>query len=126
MNVPLLTAEDHATLIELEESMWREATRFDLAFQQRSFAADFVEFGRSGRMYTREDIIRTEASPICATLPLPNLKVRLLDAHTAQLLYDSQCIHDGVVEFARRSSIWSRTDGGWVMRFHQGTPFEPS
>jgi len=29
------------------------------------------------------------------------------------------------IEHARRSSIWSRTGDGWVMRFHQGTLYVP-
>lgn len=106
--------------------MWRAASRFDLTFQEQRFASDFVEFGRSGRIYTRGQAIRTEASPIQAKLPLPNLKLRVLDANTVQVTYDSEATYDGVVEYAHRSSIWSRTEGRWVMRFHQGTPFQPS
>ena len=126
MTTPDLPQDDQAALIELEESMWRERTRFDLAFQEQRFALDFVEFGRSGRTYTREQIIRTEASPIHAKLPLPNLKVRVLDVSTVLITYDSEATYDGVVEYAHRSSIWSRTEGRWVMRFHQGTPCQPS
>jgi hypothetical protein len=37
--------------------------------------------------------------------------------------YNSHVEHDGVVAHARRSSIWTRTAEGWVMRFHQGTPY---
>jgi hypothetical protein len=106
--------------------MWREATRYDLAFQNRRFASDFVEFGRSGRTYTREQIIRTDPSPIQAKLPLPNLKVRVLDVNTVLITYDSEATYEGVAEYAHRSSVWSRTEGRWVMRFHQGTPYQPS
>ena len=106
--------------------MWRKESRFDLAFQEQRFASDFVEFGRSGRTYTREQIIRVDTSPIQAKLPLPNLKVRVLDVNTVQITYDSEATYGGVVEHAHRSSIWSRTAGGWVMRFHQGTPYDPS
>ena len=106
--------------------MWREETRFDLVFQEQRFASDFMEFGRSGRTYTREQIIRTEASPIQAKLPLPNLKVRVLDVNTVLITYDSEATYEGVVEYAHRSSIWSRTEGYWVMRFHQGTAYQPS
>jgi hypothetical protein len=120
-----LTSEDRAALIELEESMWRAETRFDLAFQEQRFAHDFVEFGRSGRTYTRQQIIRTDSSPIQARLPLPNLQVRVLDVNTVQLTYDSEVIYNSVTEYAVRSSIWSRAEGGWIMRFHQGTPYEP-
>ena len=126
MTTPPLSQEDEAALIELEESMWREETRFDLVFQEQRFASDFMEFGRSGRTYTREQIIRTEASPIQAKLPLPNLKVRVLDVNTVLITYDSEATYEGVVEYAHRSSIWSRTEGYWVMRFHQGTAYQPS
>ena len=60
---------------------------------------------------------------IDATIPLPNLTVRMLDENTAQVTYDSAVMYDGAVEYAHRSSIWSRTTHGWAMRFHQGTPF---
>ena len=60
-----------------------------------------------------------------AVLPLPNMKIRLIDKDTAQLTYDSAATYDGAVEYAHRSSIWSRTSSGWVMHFHQGTPYVP-
>ena len=114
-----------AELTRLEEDMWREGTRYDLAFQERRFAPDFIEFGRSGQVYTREQVICTNPKQIQAVLPLPNLSVRLLDTHTAQVTYDSQVTHAGTVQYAHRSSIWSRIDEIWVMRFHQGTPYMP-
>lgn len=120
-----LSEEDRAILTCLEEDMWREVTRFDQTFQEQRFAADFFEFGRSGRVYTRNQIIRLNSQPIHAVLPLPNLAIRLLDKNTAQLTYNSQVEYDGIIEYGRRSSIWSHTESGWVMRFHQGTPYQP-
>lgn len=119
---PVLADADRAQLVHLEECMWRTETRFDLAFMERTLAPDFFEFGRSGRAWTREQILDMAGRPIDAVLPLPNLKVRLLDADTAQLTYESQVRFDGMVEHAHRSSIWSRTAEGWRLRFHQGTP----
>lgn len=121
-----MSAEDRAELARLEEDMWREATRYDLGFQERRFAQDFTEFGRSGRVYSREQVICADRRPIRAVLPLANLAIRLLDTNTAQVTYDSQVSHCGAVQYAHRSSIWSRIDGVWVMRFHQGTPYVPS
>jgi hypothetical protein len=121
-----LSDSDRAQLTELEESMWQATTRFDLAFMERSLAPDFFEFGRSGRMWSREQTLDMAGRTIDATLPLPNLRIRLLDADTVHLTYDSEVVSDGMVEHAHRSSIWSRTAGGWVLRFHQGTPFRPS
>jgi hypothetical protein len=122
----MLSAEDIAELTRLEEAMWIAATRFDATFQQERFAPDFFEFGRSGRIYAREQItFPGGGEEIKAQLPLDGLRIRVLDGATVQLTYNSHVDYDGAVEHARRSSIWTRTDNGWVMRFHQGTPYEP-
>ena len=105
--------------------MWREETRFDMAFMEKHLALDFFEYGRSGRTYTREQSLAVPRQEINAVLPLPNLSIRTVGTDTAQVTYFSAVTYDGVVEHARRSSIWSRTPQGWVMRFHQGTPYEP-
>jgi hypothetical protein len=127
LRTPVLHAEDRAEITRLEEAMWRTSMRFDLEFQEKHFAPDFFEFGRSGRTYTRQEVLLTptQPQPIHAVLPLPKLQIRLLDDNTAQVTYDSQVTYGATVEHAHRSSIWSRTSSGWVMRFHQGTPYEP-
>lgn len=125
MDLPPLSPDDQAELHRLEESMWQQSHRFDLAFQEARFASDFFEFGRSGRVYDRAQAIRTDSQPIAARLPLANLRFRVLDAQTVLLTYDSAAEYDGVMKYARRSSIWYRSSSGWMMRFHQGTPFEP-
>ena len=122
----LLSAEDRATLTRLEEAMWREATRFDKAFMSATLAPDFFEFGRSGRTYTREQSLAVPRQPTDAMLPLPDLTIRLLDENTAQVTYNSAVTYDGITEYGRRSSLWSRTSGGWILRFHQGTAYLPS
>ena len=92
----MLGPEDKTELSRLEEAMWRPHTRFDLAFQEARFAQDFVEFGRSGRVYNRAQIIRTDTQPIEATLPLPGLAFRQLDKDTVLLTYNSEAVYDGV------------------------------
>ena len=122
-----LDAQDIATLTALEEAMWRADTRFDRAFMERALAADFHEFGRSGRTYTRAQTLAIAPEDSIRTMfPLPNLVIRLLAPDVAQLTYDSQVEYDGAVEHAHRSSIWTRGVDGWQLRFHQGTPFLPA
>jgi hypothetical protein len=120
-----ITNEDLETLQQLEEELWREETRFDMQRMQELIADDFLEFGRSGRVYRRQDTLKIESQPIDAVLPLLEFHARLLDENTAQVTYNSAVTDDGAIEYARRSSIWSRTRSGWVLRFHQGTPFQP-
>jgi hypothetical protein len=118
-----LSEEDRRALTRLEEAMWREETRFDKAFMEQALAPDFFEFGRSGRTYTRQQILDLPKEPVVAQRLLEDLRVRLLDANTAQLTYNSRVRYRDVVESARRSSIWSRSGDTWVLRFHQGTPY---
>lgn len=114
----------HKTLKDLElleEGLWRSGVRFDLKRMEEILAPDFFEIGRSSRCYRREDILRMDARPINAKLPLIDFKARLLDSNIAQVTYISAVTYEGVEERARRSSIWSRTERGWQLRFHQGT-----
>ena len=117
-----LSQQDRDTLEGLEEELWREETRFDEKRMSEVIAPDFFEFGQSGRIYKREDTLAFPRRPIDAVFPLPDFRARLLDEDVAQVTYNSAVTHDGIVQRARRSSIWSRTTGGWVLRFHQGTP----
>lgn len=121
--MPAATGEIRNTLRQLEEELWRAETRFDRTRMDEVFAEDLFEFGRSGRRYTREELLDCEESVIDVVLPLPELEVRLLSPDVAQVTYTSVVTREGEVERSRRSSIWSLEGGAWRLRFHQGTPF---
>jgi hypothetical protein len=116
---------DRQLLERLEEELWREATRFDRARMNDVFADDFFEFGRSGRVYGREETLGAAAAPIDTRFPLEDFRARLLAPDVAQVTYNSAVKRNGAYEFGRRCSIWTRGAKGWLIRFHQGTPFEP-
>ena len=120
--VPCLAPVDLAALQSLEEELWREEARFDVNRMRQIIAEDFFEYGRSGRVYTRGETLAIERQPIHAKLPLPNFQARLISADVAQVTYDTEVSHNGVIQHARRSSIWSKSTRGWQLRFHQGTP----
>jgi hypothetical protein len=124
METAQLSDADRATLTALEEELWREETRFDRKRMTEVIAPDFVEFGRSGRTYDRETCLAFERKPIDAVLPLPNFNIRLISPDVALVTYDSAVTYSGVVQHAHRSSLWSRSEHGWQLRFHQGTPYE--
>jgi hypothetical protein len=113
-----------ATLTSLEESLWRAETRGNRVLMEATFADDVFEFGRSGRIWQRNDMLFDRCKPIAATLPLPNLRIILLNDVTALVTYDSIVTYD-TIEHARRSSVWSLENNHWRLRFHQGTPYEP-
>jgi hypothetical protein len=105
----------------LEESLWRTETRFDRDYMERILASDFVEFGRSGRVYSRAAILALPRQPIEARLR--DFAVRAAGSDLALVTYVSEVRReDGTVELGNRSSLWGRVADGWQLRFHQGTP----
>ena len=65
-----LSSRDRSDLERLEEGLWRADVRFDRKHMDAILAPDFFEFGRSGRIYRREDTLDIPAQPILARLPL--------------------------------------------------------
>ena len=118
-----LSKAEELSFRKLEEEFWREETRFDQGRMDELFASDFFEFGGSGRVHSRAASLGMERAPINAQLPLPDFEARWLAPGVVQVTYNSAVEKDGVVEHRRRSSIWTMSEAGWVMRFHQGTPY---
>jgi hypothetical protein len=101
------SVEDIKKLRELEESLWIAETRFNQELMNKVFAADFFEFGRSGRVYPRDAMLfdARDQIEINATLPLPAFHVRLITPDVAQTTYISEVIYDSQTERGNRSSI---------------------
>ena len=118
-----LSEKEFNELRILEEELWIAETRFDREYMEEIMASDFFEFGRSGRIHSREATLSHEGGQIDAVIPLQNLSIRLLTEEVAQVTYNSEVTFDGVVEKGRRSSIWSKSGEKWKLRFHQGTEF---
>lgn len=116
-----ISNEDYNEFMKLEESLWRSETRFDDDYMNKVLAPDFFEFGRSGRIYKREDTLGVPSQEINGKLPLRDFQVHSIDTNTVLVTYVSE-VTDGEVEVGNRSSLWSKIDGVWKLRFHQGTP----
>lgn len=116
-----INEKDIEEIQKLEESLWRTETRFDLNYMERILAPDFFEFGRSGRIYQRNDTLHgARPQVINAKIPLKNFKITTISDNTCLVTYISEVMYEGL-EVGNRSSIWSKTEKGWQIRFHQGT-----
>jgi hypothetical protein len=123
-----LTAEIHALEMRLLEPLVR-ASPDKLA---ELLAADFVEFGSSGRAYDRTQIIAALSVEQGAPGPplertITDFAVRLLADNVALATYRVARRKPGAAaaEHVMRSSIWRRNGGRWQMAFHQGTRVAP-
>ena len=119
----IIAPNDRATLIALEETLWRAETRFDPVLMNQTFSPDFVEFGRSGRRYERAEMLfdPDPNAEIKALLPLPDYSVELVAVDVALATYTSKVRYGGEIKVGRRSSLWVKDGGRWQLRFHQGT-----
>ncbi|GAA5011808.1 nuclear transport factor 2 family protein [Streptomyces siamensis] len=84
---------------------------------------EFHEFGSSGRLWDRASIIaELTAVPGAGTRPMTASRMRgvQLAADLVHLTFDTEG-HNG--RRAHRSSLWRRSVDGWLLYFHQGTPF---
>jgi len=84
----------------------------------------FVEHGRSGRSYTKADVLTALGQRRSGTLLFQDFRVRLLGPDAALVTYRSHLDSwDGAsCSPTLRSSVWLRRAEGWVVTFHQGTP----
>ncbi|MFO7298802.1 MAG: DUF4440 domain-containing protein [Actinomycetes bacterium] len=115
-------ADVFTVLQRLEESLYLPETRFDQQYMDELLAPEFVEFGSSGRVWNRMQIIRTDPVEIAAKLPLPDLEIRLLGVEVALVTYRTEMGLDFATA-ANRSSVWRfYPDGKWRLVFHQATP----
>ncbi|WP_084631290.1 nuclear transport factor 2 family protein [Demequina aestuarii] len=114
-----LTREEVLTLQALEEAMWRADTRFDMRFMDAVLAAEFIEVGRSGRTYTRDEILALQSTEIDVDLPLTGFTAVAICEDVALVRYTSVPTKASRGE-AHRTSVWVN-DGRWRLRFHQAT-----
>ena len=113
-------------LIELETELHRIETRRNTGRLDQLLHPDFVEFGRSGRRYSRREVLE-EFSDGREMAPVEAQDFELVELGPGVVLLTYRSAHVGPAgELSRetlRSSLWIETEAGWRMRFHQGTPW---
>ncbi|MEO8505447.1 MAG: DUF4440 domain-containing protein [Acidobacteriota bacterium] len=108
-----------------------ELLRLELELANRSrtagepgahIAAEFVEFGSSGRTHTRADVVAWLAGPPEEPFTLTEFRDRELAPDVVLVTYRAERrTSEGTVHSSMRSSIWKWSESRWQMVFHQGT-----
>ena len=116
--------QDLATyLFHLEQQLLEPSTRRDVTALTSLLAEDFREFGSSGRIYTRQQIIDALAAESPRAIQLSDPLCQQLAEDIALLTYRStRTIALKAATQALRSSLWVYRNNRWQMLFHQGTP----
>jgi hypothetical protein len=107
------------TLRELEVELHDPSARGSEHAAQL-LAESFVEFGSSGQVYSRAEVILLLASEASPKISASQFSVQRIAQDAALLTYVS-CHHSSQKTFSLRSSIWQFQEGQWRIIFHQGT-----
>ena len=113
-------------LRQLEQELLEGSVRRNAPRVTELLAEDFREFGSSGRVFTRQEIVDALQAEAPARFFTQNFQLTMLASHVALVTYESSKeTADGLVRRSLRSSIWQLADDGWRMVFHQGTNMAP-
>jgi hypothetical protein len=113
-----------AEIRALEERLHQPSVRRSREAVEALLAEGFVEFGASGRVYDRAEIIEllvSEAEEDDGDLTSSDYSLRPVSPDVVLLTYRTRRILGGNVRLCLRSSIWTHDGSRWKMLFHQGT-----
>ncbi|HTB96564.1 MAG TPA: DUF4440 domain-containing protein [Terracidiphilus sp.] len=117
---------DAATVAEverLERLLLEPEVRRDRERVAALLTDDFFEFGKSGRVWTRERILEMLGSEDYTQPEVEDFTCHGIAADVVLVTYRTVRGNDGTGErdVTLRSSIWVKDAGRWKVRFHQGT-----
>lgn len=118
--------DDVSFFQELEASLLRPEIRANKDIVSKLLAEGFVEFGNSGRIYDRNQVIDGLVQDISAP-PVErtayDFSVRRISEMAVLVTYRvTRRMPDGEEFQTLRSSIWQLIGDQWQIVFHQGTP----
>jgi hypothetical protein len=116
-------SEIDAHLRACEEALLDPAVRRDRKRVAALLAAGFLEFGSSGRMWTRAEVLELLATESYDPPAMEAFQCDLIGVDVALVTYKTVRVDagSGLRTAVLRSSIWIREAGEWRVRFHQGT-----
>jgi ribonuclease HI len=109
---------DEEIVLRLERSLLTEQVRGDVAALGALLHPEFLEVGRSGRMWSRDDAALSPTADDGAFVDV--ISSQRLSSEAVLLVYRATDARGATL----RSSLWVREGGRWRLRFHQATPSE--
>lgn len=90
------------------------------------FSDDFVEFGSSGKVYNKPEVVHALQHEPETKFEVVDFKINPLSPEVVLATYRVKKIRveENKTTQSLRSSIWKLSDIGWQLVFHQGTRIE--
>jgi hypothetical protein len=110
-------------IYQLEDRLLQPEIRRSKEEIAKLLADDFVEFGSSGRIFDKIQVV--EGLPHSPTVPMviEDFQIKVLSSNVVLATYRVVRTNEPREEMKNslRSSIWKYIDKRWQMVFHQGT-----
>ena len=109
---------------ELETALHKKKVRNSREKVSALIADDFLEFGKSGGSYNKQDALAgLEQEAVDLQIIVSDFNAKELANDVVLVTYTASMLdEDNVTTVStNRSSIWILRDGNWQMLFHQGT-----
>ncbi|WP_277812110.1 nuclear transport factor 2 family protein [Chromohalobacter canadensis] len=103
------------TLIDFEMELVNPSARDDRERIKELLAEDFEEFGSSGKVITKADVLKADG-PVPA-YELSDFSVHMLGERAALVKYRASIPGHN----SHRSSVWVKCENRWQMLHHQST-----
>jgi len=105
------------TLYEMEKKLANFESK---SIAERALTDDFVEYGSSGKIYNKKDIIDYYKTLRSINHIITDFSIEFLSDTVVKTSFKSNL--EG--KKALRTSIWKFVDNAWKMSFHQGTGYK--
>lgn len=117
--------EQHSAVETLERRLLNPRIRSSGTDLDELIADDFVEFGRSGRVWTKSAIIESLSQAPSVEVEIASVQCRHICDSAILITYRSKRVGEDQSADTLRSSIWQRRGDVWQIIFHQGTQANP-
>ena len=107
----------HEELYNLETSLLEHSTRTSQDYLNRILSDNFLEFGSSGHIWTKDDVLQSLPHEKPQLFKISNFHAHDLAENLVLLTYSLNYNNRNTL----RSSIWKNHEGTWKIQFHQGT-----
>ena len=117
--------ELEALIFELETSLLRQEVRTSVESLNILIADDFIEYGSSGLIYDKKNILERLPQGVSPTYNLYDFQCINLSENIVQTRFKTERTNlDNTMATSLRTSLWRKSGNNWQIFFHQGTPIK--
>ena len=112
------------TIFARESELQQPETRKSIESLDDLISDNFIEFGSSGQIYTKNDVLKNLPASPEIKFVMTNFRINVLSTEIVQSLFQTEKTNliTGEITKSLRSSLWRNENSQWKMIFHQGTP----